>query len=100
MRKAPHGMDYCGRDFRRIPTDPLPNGFFLVHNNGAFCDHGFFGFRAWVQKGDDNLIPCHCDFGGLRTKSGRLLSKEEIPKHYKVRPRPENVAAPADKESG
>lgn len=77
----------CKRDYRNFPADPLPSGFFLVHNQGAFCDHGLLELRAWVQKGRGNSVPCGCDLGGLKTSSGRPVPKEQTPKHYVSKPR-------------
>jgi hypothetical protein len=74
---------YCGNG---LPRFPLPPGYYLVHNQGAFCDAGLFGFRSWVQEGRSNLVRCHCDFGGtLQKVDGPPLKKAEVPKHYRIR---------------
>lgn len=75
-KKLASEMRYCGR---RIPTDPLPDGEYLVHNQGAPCDGGIFGFRAWIQKSRGDLVRCHCDFGGTLSKpDGTGLKKSEV----------------------
>jgi hypothetical protein len=82
-KKLASEMRYCGR---RIPADPLSEGEYLVHNQGAHCDGGIFGFRAWIQKNKDDLVRCYCDFGGTLSKtSGTPLKKSEVPKHYRIR---------------
>jgi hypothetical protein len=82
VQRSPHGMYYCGH---RIPADPLPQGFFLVHNQGAFCDEGLFGSRSWVQADRSNLVRCYCDFGGTLSVGGKPIKKADIPKHYRIR---------------
>ncbi|MET3993344.1 hypothetical protein ABID65_004996 [Bradyrhizobium sp. S3.9.2] len=51
----------------RLPRRKLPEGTFLVHNRIVPVNPlGLNGFRAWVQKGNDEppLVKCRCDFGG------------------------------------
>ena len=73
VRRSKFGMRYCGRT--QIPAS-LPDGFVLVHNNGAACDSSLFGLRVWVQKGANglNLVRCRCEFCGPSS-----------PTHFKVR---------------
>jgi hypothetical protein len=79
VQRSPHGMYYCGH---RIPADPLPQGFFLVHNQGAFCEEGLIGSRSWIQASRRNLVRCYCDFGGTLSDAGKPA---DVPKHYRIR---------------
>src|SRR5260370_12276181 len=55
---------YCGL---YLPRKPIPAGRYLVHNQVRPVPHlGLNGFRAWTQKGRDNLVECRCDFGGCK----------------------------------
>jgi hypothetical protein len=57
-----------------IPLDPLPEGFFVMHNNRESC-----GYRIWIQEGSpklDRLIRCRCDLGSD-------LDAAEIPIHFR-----------------
>ena len=75
LKKRQSEVRYCGRG---LPSQPLPAGFFLVHNHvRPQSSLGSKGFRAWIQKGSDRLVECHCDFGGLRNAN--------VQKHYRVR---------------
>jgi hypothetical protein len=64
---------YCGNG---LPRKPFPAGRYLVHNNvRPVSTLGRNGFRAWTQKWSDNLVECHCDFGGCKNA--------ELHKHYR-----------------
>jgi hypothetical protein len=82
VQRSPHGMCYF---VHQIPADPLPHGFFLVHNQGAFCEDGLFGSRSWVQASRSNLVRCYCDFGGTLSVGGKPVKEADIPKHYRIR---------------
>jgi hypothetical protein len=35
------------------------------------------GFRAWMQEGNDNLVKCDCDFGGV--------ANAKLHTHYRIK---------------
>jgi hypothetical protein len=63
----------------KLPREHLPPGSYLVHNHVVPARRlGDRGFRAWVQQGgEDGLIECDCDFGGM--------ANSKINRHYRVR---------------
>jgi hypothetical protein len=84
VRKSAQRVYYLRRSF---PVD-VPDNIYLVHNQGGFCCTALFGTRSWLQASPHGLVRCHCDYGGtLRSHDGRLLTKSEVPKHYRVHPR-------------
>ncbi|SFP93716.1 hypothetical protein SAMN05216330_11298 [Bradyrhizobium sp. Ghvi] len=55
---------YCG-EF--LPPNKLPPEHYLVHNHVKPTRQlGRAGFRAWVTDDRDELVECHCNFGGCR----------------------------------
>lgn len=48
--KRGKGMAYCGYSFRSIPADPLPSGFFLVHNRGHSATTDYMAFELGCKR--------------------------------------------------
>ena len=63
-----------------LPSEPVPEGQYLVHNNITPTKPlrlGLHGFRAWIQTKADNLVQCRCNFGGCKNSKLHKL-------HYRV----------------
>lgn len=58
----------------RLPTEPLPQGSYLVHTDVKSPK----GFRAYVADANPGniMIECKCDFGGLK-------NADKHNKHYR-----------------
>jgi hypothetical protein len=72
-------VDGTTKEYLHALPGKLPHGSYLVHNHVVPARRlGDRGFRAWVQQGgEDELIECGCDFGGMKNS--------KLNKHYRVR---------------